>query len=107
MGDTSDVGRRTGMLMTVMTVGAVVGPPISGAIYSRTGGFDYVGVYAGELKLPCVFEEGRAETDSSVCNIRADDLLIRGSHVRRAMEGPRWIEGKILICEGSTKLWVQ
>ena len=32
MGEMEDVGRRTGMLMTVVSVGAVSGPPISGAI---------------------------------------------------------------------------
>ncbi|KAG8984521.1 hypothetical protein FRB95_005827 [Tulasnella sp. JGI-2019a] len=47
MGDTSDIGRRTGMLFTVLSVGAVVGPPISGAIYTSSGGYNDVGIYAG------------------------------------------------------------
>ncbi|KAG8886899.1 hypothetical protein FRB98_000815 [Tulasnella sp. 332] len=51
LGDTGDIGRRTGMLFTVMAIGAVVGPPIAGAIYSATGGFDIVGIYAGVTVL--------------------------------------------------------
>ncbi|KAG8984519.1 hypothetical protein FRB95_005829 [Tulasnella sp. JGI-2019a] len=47
MGETSDIGRRTGMLFTVVAVGAVVGPPISGAIYTSSGGYNDVGIYAG------------------------------------------------------------
>jgi len=51
LGDTGDIGRRTGMLFTVCAVGAVLGPPISGAILSATGGFHDVGVYAGIMIL--------------------------------------------------------
>lgn len=47
MGDTKDVGRRIGMYMAFLAVGAVVGPPISGAIATETGGFHAVGFYAG------------------------------------------------------------
>lgn len=48
MGGMEDVGRRTGMLMTVAAIGAVAGPPISGAIRSSTGTFVDVGYYAGK-----------------------------------------------------------
>jgi len=47
MGDTHDTGRRTGTAMTVIALGAIAGPPISGAIAQTTGGFRAVGYYAG------------------------------------------------------------
>ncbi|KAL4064203.1 major facilitator superfamily domain-containing protein [Scleroderma yunnanense] len=47
MGEVGDVGRRTGMFLTVATFGVLTGPPISGAINERTGGFKEVGYYAG------------------------------------------------------------
>ncbi|KAI0050889.1 MFS general substrate transporter [Auriscalpium vulgare] len=46
-GDTADVGRRTGMFMTILSFGALAGPPISGAINTASGGYKAVGVYAG------------------------------------------------------------
>ncbi|ELU44176.1 ATP-dependent RNA helicase eIF4A [Rhizoctonia solani AG-1 IA] len=48
MGSVDDVGRRTGMLMSIVTIGALAGPPSSGAIRDATGSFEYVGYYAGE-----------------------------------------------------------
>lgn len=48
-GGEGDVGRRIGMFMTITALGAVAGPPISGAINAGTGGFESVGLYAGEL----------------------------------------------------------
>jgi MCP family monocarboxylic acid transporter-like MFS transporter 10 len=39
MGDMTDVGRRSGTLFTVLSIGALVGPPISGAIAAATGDF--------------------------------------------------------------------
>ena len=47
MGDMHDAGRRTGMALTCMALGAIAGPPISGAIVDVTGGFKAVGYYAG------------------------------------------------------------
>lgn len=47
MGEVGDVGRRTGMFLTVTALGLLIGPPISGAINARTGGFKEVGYYAG------------------------------------------------------------
>ncbi|KAJ7224086.1 major facilitator superfamily domain-containing protein [Mycena pura] len=47
LGETADVGRRTGMAFTIAALGALAGPPISGAINAATGGFDAVGYYAG------------------------------------------------------------
>jgi len=49
MGDMDDSGRRTGSFFTCVTVGAVAGPPISGAIAQSTGGFKVAGYYAGIL----------------------------------------------------------
>lgn len=50
-GETADVGRRVGMSLTILAFGAVLGPPISGAINTASGGFEAVGYYAGELTL--------------------------------------------------------
>ncbi|KAF5323716.1 hypothetical protein D9619_012953 [Psilocybe cf. subviscida] len=47
MGSTSDIGRRTGMCMSILALGALAGPPIAGAINTATGGFKAVGYYAG------------------------------------------------------------
>jgi MCP family monocarboxylic acid transporter-like MFS transporter 10 len=51
MGPVEDVGRRTGMYFSVMAIGALAGPPISGAIASATGGYEAVGIYAGTFGL--------------------------------------------------------
>ncbi|KAF8647499.1 hypothetical protein AX16_006704 [Volvariella volvacea WC 439] len=51
MGKTEDVGRRLGMFMSILAMGALIGPPISGAINSATGGFEIVGYYAGSAVL--------------------------------------------------------
>lgn len=48
-GGEGDMGRRIGMYMSITALGAVAGPPISGAISSRTGSFEAVGFYAGPL----------------------------------------------------------
>jgi MFS transporter, MCT family, solute carrier family 16 (monocarboxylic acid transporters), member 10 len=48
-GETDDVGRRVGMFMITLGLGALAGPPISGAILTASGGFKAVGYYAGEL----------------------------------------------------------
>jgi len=47
MGDMDDAGRRSGTALTSITLGAVAGPPISGAIAQATGGFRAVSHYAG------------------------------------------------------------
>ncbi len=50
-GGEGDVGRRIGMYMTITALGALAGPPISGAINAKTGGFEGVGLYAGAWSL--------------------------------------------------------
>ena len=47
MGDRQTVGVRLGMFFTILAMGALAGPPISGAINTATGGFKAVGYYAG------------------------------------------------------------
>lgn len=55
MGEMGDVGRRIGTVMMFSAVGALVGPPISGAILNKTGGLEAVSYYAGEFRvLPCL-----------------------------------------------------
>jgi MCP family monocarboxylic acid transporter-like MFS transporter 10 len=47
LGSSADVGRRTGMYFTITSLGALAGPPISGAIIHATGGYTPVGIFAG------------------------------------------------------------
>ncbi|EJD00224.1 MFS general substrate transporter, partial [Fomitiporia mediterranea MF3/22] len=49
LGATHDVGRRTGMQMTIMAFGALAGPPISGAIKQKHSTFKEVGIYSGTM----------------------------------------------------------
>jgi MFS-type transporter involved in bile tolerance (Atg22 family) len=51
LGDSADVGRRTGMYLTILSFGSLMGPPISGAINRATGGYSVVGIYAGQSSL--------------------------------------------------------
>ncbi|KAF9001736.1 major facilitator superfamily domain-containing protein [Cyathus striatus] len=51
MGQIEDVGRRVGTVMTFAALGALAGPPISGAINRATGGFNAVSYYAGSTTL--------------------------------------------------------
>ncbi|KAF9441746.1 MFS general substrate transporter [Macrolepiota fuliginosa MF-IS2] len=46
-GGEGDAGRRVGMFLTTSALGALAGPPISGAINATTGGFEAVGYFAG------------------------------------------------------------
>ncbi|KAH9993846.1 major facilitator superfamily domain-containing protein [Russula vinacea] len=50
-GDSTDVGRRTGMYLTILSLGSLAGPPISGAINRATGGYSVVGIYAGSTMM--------------------------------------------------------
>ncbi|KAF9646429.1 MFS general substrate transporter [Thelephora ganbajun] len=54
MGDMHDAGRRTGIAMTGIALGAVAGPPISGAIIQATDGFKVVGYFAGSCIVGAV-----------------------------------------------------
>ncbi|KAH9839720.1 MFS general substrate transporter [Rhodofomes roseus] len=47
MGEIKDVGARVGMAFTLLALGALAGPPISGAIQTATGSYKAVGYYAG------------------------------------------------------------
>ena len=49
MGDMHDAGRRSGIALTSIAIGAIAGPPISGAIAQATGGFRAVSYYAGTV----------------------------------------------------------
>ena len=48
MGSIQDLGRRLGISMTLFSIAIMIGPPISGAIYTSTGGYKAVGYYAGK-----------------------------------------------------------
>ncbi|KAF7304312.1 MFS domain-containing protein [Mycena chlorophos] len=55
MGPLTDIGRRTGMTLTIAAFGALFGPPISGAILRAPGGsFADVGYYAGGIIICAV-----------------------------------------------------
>ncbi|KAH8825933.1 MFS general substrate transporter [Flagelloscypha sp. PMI_526] len=54
MGEIEDIGRRTGMVLSIAALGALAGPPISGAINHSTGNYKLVGVYAGTICLVSV-----------------------------------------------------
>ncbi|KAG9043480.1 hypothetical protein FS837_009490 [Tulasnella sp. UAMH 9824] len=53
LGDTADIGRRIGMMFTIVSIGALIGPPISGVIYAANDGFRQVGIYAGCMIAAC------------------------------------------------------
>ncbi|OCB89309.1 MFS general substrate transporter [Sanghuangporus baumii] len=55
LGPTHDVGRRTGLQMTIMAIGALTGPPISGAIKQNHSTFREVGIYAGTMIAGSIF----------------------------------------------------
>jgi MFS family permease len=55
LGGSADVGRRTGMYFTITSLGALAGPPISGAIIHATGGYTAVGIFAGCSVMVSVF----------------------------------------------------
>lgn len=50
-GEMGDLGRRTGMLWSICALGALVGPPISGAINTAAHGWTFVGWYAGKFSF--------------------------------------------------------
>ncbi|KAH9852390.1 MFS general substrate transporter [Lenzites betulinus] len=54
MGAIAEVGMRTGMAFSIMSLGALAGPPISGAIFDHTGSFENVGYYAGTTVMVSV-----------------------------------------------------
>lgn len=51
MGELHDAGRRSGTFFSFVALGALAGPPISGAIAQNTDGFKGVGYYAGSCIL--------------------------------------------------------
>ncbi|KAF5364699.1 hypothetical protein D9758_005554 [Tetrapyrgos nigripes] len=54
LGELGDVGRRTGMVLSLSAIGTLFGIPISGAISSATGGFEAVGFWAGSVIIVAV-----------------------------------------------------
>lgn len=66
MGQTQTVGLRVGMFFSILALGALAGPPISGAINDATGGYKEVGYYAGSSIMCAV-----------VCLIISRHLILR------------------------------
>ncbi|KAI9000628.1 MFS general substrate transporter [Trametes punicea] len=54
MGKVTEVGMRVGVVWTIMSFGALAGPPISGAILDNTGSFKRVGYFAGSCIMGSV-----------------------------------------------------
>jgi len=50
LGKPNEVGERLGLMFTIISFGAMCGPPISGAIRKASEGWEIVGVYAGNCK---------------------------------------------------------
>jgi len=50
LGKPNEVGERSGLMFTIVALGAVCGPPISGAIRKASEGWEMVGIYAGKCK---------------------------------------------------------
>jgi len=48
-GEVKDVDRRVGVSMSVISIAALAGPPISGAINDKSEGFAAVGYYADTI----------------------------------------------------------
>ncbi|KAH9079676.1 hypothetical protein EDB83DRAFT_2626451 [Lactarius deliciosus] len=55
LGESADVGRRTGMYLTIVSLGTLAGLPISGAINHITGGYTDVGIFTGCSVMVAVF----------------------------------------------------
>lgn len=79
MGGHDSVGERTGLLFTFTALGALSGPPISGAIRSNSGNWESVGYYAGKILSLNELEWERLIEFLSFN--RFDDHISRDSHV--------------------------
>jgi hypothetical protein len=62
IGDTEDVGRRAGIFFVAASLGAMVGPPISGRIGAASRGFEAEGYFAGASRFQFVWR-------SDVCSL--------------------------------------
>ncbi|CDZ97503.1 Monocarboxylate transporter [Phaffia rhodozyma] len=51
LGETFDIGRRMGTLTTCLSLAALIGPPISGAILTKTGSYLSVAGFTGSFVL--------------------------------------------------------
>lgn len=75
-GEQWDLGRRTGMILTLCAIGALSGPPISGAIHTASGGYKLVGWYAGTRYCKVFYRLSREQVLTRVCHIRIIDPAI-------------------------------
>ncbi|KAI9749402.1 MAG: alpha-1,2-mannosyltransferase (Kre5) [Chaenotheca gracillima] len=66
--DPKDIGTYLGMGMFVLSFGALVGPPINGALVARYGGFDEVSMLSGLVALAggCVAFLAKQQTDEGL-----------------------------------------
>ncbi|THH11858.1 hypothetical protein EW145_g378 [Phellinidium pouzarii] len=74
LGDTDDVGRRSGMYMSILALGALAGPPISGAINVATGNYKAVGIYAGTMIIVSVRKLTRKDSSEELQVVEAAEI---------------------------------
>ena len=89
MGEVDKIGRRTGMLLTFASVGVLTGPPISGAINARTGGYTKVGYYAGVSFATCLYrisDDPRWDHDFFDIHTHCCPVPPTGSSVRKDLD---------------------
>ncbi|KAL0576986.1 hypothetical protein V5O48_004996 [Marasmius crinis-equi] len=95
MGDVHDIGRRSGMLLSIGAIGALIGPPISGAIRHSTGSFVAVGYYAGQL-FSVWGSAAELLTHGLVKINRINDYVRRLSHVGNPASDASEVVGQVL-----------
>lgn len=98
LGDIDDVGRRVGLYLAIVALGALAGPPISGAVYAATGDFVAVGVYAGAHRVSGVSARG-----GNLWALRELHHGRRGNHAVGALPGSRRLEREVLS-HGASRL---
>lgn len=64
------------MLFSITAIGSLVGPPISGMIYERSGGFELVGVYSGKISNTMHWSVADASILGSTIVIAAGLILL-------------------------------
>lgn len=98
MGETHDVGLRMGMYFTIIAIGALAGPPISGAINEATNGYKAVGYYAGTSYILTHFVGGALADLDGILN-RHD-----GPAVCRALGSQPTFDSEAAVGQGVNNL---
>lgn len=94
MGEMGDVGRRIGTVMMFNAAGGLLGPPISGAIFNKTGGLEAVSYYAGKRMDRCSYIFFSVLTHPSY---RQCNHCFHLPHALYEVARPAEAEGEVLI----------